>query len=138
MKHPNHHNQKNNSYACGVDNGVSNSIRCSRRSPLPWKPVRPRLKSLPGTVRFFSSPQLQILICLAALLIGLSLSAQAMSHTLRLRLPNSGPFPWTPDSTANLPLLGSSIWKSVKMASGNSAHLGHRHWHNEETALVLP
>lgn len=28
-------------------------------------------------------------------------------------------------------LLSTSTWKSVKTASGNSAHLSHRHWHNE-------
>lgn len=75
--------------------------------------------------------QLQILICLVALLIGLSLSAQTISRTLCWQLPKSGPFPRTPDSQPTSLLLGSSTWKSVKTASGNSAHLSHRHWHNE-------
>lgn len=44
-----------------------------------------------------------MLTCLAALLTGLSLFAQTISCTLCWQLPNSGPFPRTPDSTANLP-----------------------------------
>lgn len=50
------------------------------------------------------------------------------------------PFPGLQIPQPTSLFLGSSTWKSVKTASGNSAHLSHCHWHNEAkcfgTALI--
>lgn len=67
-----------------------------------WVPWR---KILPWTVGFFSINYENLSVPMALLSgasLSLSLSAQVISCTFCWQNPNSGPFPWTPDSTANL------------------------------------